>query len=74
MIMFLLKTLQLKRLTFAKYKKNTNGNNKLRKTYDRSDRVNKGGVGGSFKKTNGYGLKMIPLRMTMIGVTISNLK
>lgn len=32
------------------------------------------GVGGSFKKTNGYGLKMIPLRMTMIGVTISNLK
>ena len=30
--------------------------------------------GGSFKKTNGYGLKMIPLRMTMIGVTISNLK
>jgi hypothetical protein len=34
----------------------------------------RGGVGGSFKKTNGYGLKMIPLRMTMIGVTISNLK
>ena len=32
------------------------------------------GGGGSFKKTNGYGLKMIPLRMTMIGVTISNLK
>ena len=30
-------------LSFAKYKKNTNGNNKLRKTYDRSDRVNKGG-------------------------------
>lgn len=34
----------------------------------------RGGGGGSFKKTNGYGLKMIPLRMTMIGVTISNLK
>ena len=34
----------------------------------------RGGVGGSFKETNGYGLKMIPLRMTMIGVTISNLK
>ena len=34
----------------------------------------RGGVGESFKKTNGYGLKMIPLRMTMIGVTISNLK
>lgn len=30
--------------------------------------------GGSFKKTNGYGLKMIPLQMTMIGYYNSNLK
>ena len=34
----------------------------------------RGGVGGSLKKTNGYGFKMVRLRMTMIGVTISNLE
>lgn len=43
-------------------------------TTEAIESIRGGGVGGSFKKTNGYGLKMIPLRMTMIGVTISNLK